>query len=144
MPVNHTALGAELQSDPAGLGYAPLLTATNWTALAALLNAPKASVKLSVGVQPSYRVVAAINRAEWDALAAAAKNYLSFVIQAGEVDLGPGEVRTALSALFPAGSATRTSLLALVDRVGSRAEELFGAGVVVTYEDVIRAVRGTI
>lgn len=142
--MNYAALKTEVETDPAALGFAPLVAAENWQGCAALLNAPKAGFKLPIGVQPSYRVVGAVKRSEWDALTAADKNYLTFLIQAGDVDLSASEIRTALGAIFPAGSVSRANLLALVDRSGSRAEELFGAGTIIGYEDVIRAIRGGI
>jgi len=144
MALTQAGLNTELTTDPAALGYGPLISTENWTELAALLNAPKAGFTISVGVLPSYRVVAAIKQSDWDALTASERTYLSFVVQAGQVQCDAGEVRAALAGLFPAGSVTRANLVAMVDRPGSRAEEVFGTGVVITYEDVIRAVRGGI
>jgi hypothetical protein len=52
-------------------------------------------------------------------------------------------VRTILASIFGAGSATRTALLALQTRKGSRAEQLFGSGVTVSDNDIAIALRGT-
>ena len=146
MAINDVALKSELDNDPTALGYAALINRPDpdWTGVVTLLNAPRSTIKLHNGVQPSYRIVSAINRAEYDALQTAAKNWLSFVIQAGSVNLAPGEVRTALGVLFPVGSVTRANLLALADRDASRAEQLFGEGAVIRFEDAVRASRGVI
>lgn len=53
------------------------------------------------------------------------------------------QVQTNLQAIFPAGSGTRTRLVALATRQGSRAEQLFGTGTVLTDEDIGIALRQT-
>ena len=140
MAADPIALKTEITTDPTGLGYAPYVAAGNDTALVGLLNLPRATIRLPAGVVPSYAVVNAIVATEWQALTAQAKDYLNLVVQPPYVDLGGGEVRTALATLFGAGTGTRTKLIALVDRDASRAEQLgFGT---VTEADVSRALRG--
>ncbi len=61
----------------------------------------------------------------------------------GLLNVAPGtNLRAALSSIFPAGSATRDAWIALLDREGSRIEEMFGVNVRVTRTEVQRAVRG--
>lgn len=71
----------------------------------------------------SGQLVASIVRTEYDALTAAQKDYVRLVAIAQTLPLTP-TLRTELGQLFPAGSGTRTNLLALLKRPGSRAEEL--------------------
>jgi hypothetical protein len=143
--MDFAALKTELQTDPAALGYAPLLAVQDWTGLAAKVNALHAGFTIAPGLVASYRIVGAIVKAEFDALAAADKTYLNFIVQPPDVDVSQtSQVRTALGGLFGAGTATRSNLVALASRPGRRAEELFGLDVKVTVEDCIRAIRGSI
>jgi hypothetical protein len=135
--MDFAALKVELQTDPASLGYAVLLAAGNDAALAGLLNAPR-PVTIPAGPVESYLVVAAIKRAEFDALTAPDRTYLSFIITPALVNLGVGEVRTALAVLFPPGSATRTNLVALASRPANRVQEI-GLGESATVADVLAA-----
>jgi hypothetical protein len=48
-------------------------------------------------------------------------------------------VAVNLLAMFPGGSGTRTRLIALASRFGSRAEEKFGADIVVAHPDIAMA-----
>lgn len=84
-------------------------------------------------------LVAAIVRAEYDALTTAQKDYLRLVISAGSAIPLTATLKTNLGALFPNPSGTRTNFLALQQRPGSRAEEL-GLGRV-TESDVADARR---
>lgn len=133
----------EIVTDPAGIGYATVLNGelTPWHELTALLNAPRTASPLPRGVVPAYMVAAAVDRAEFDALAAAGRTYLSLLLQPGQVDLSAAPIRAGLGALFPAGSTTRTRLIALADRDASRAEVLWGAGTVIDFMQVVLAMR---
>jgi hypothetical protein len=62
-------------------------------------------------------------RAEFAALPAADKQYVQLVCQAQTMPL-TAALKAELGSVFPAGSATRANLLALLKRPGSRAEEL--------------------
>ena len=56
---------------------------------------------------------ASVDPAEYTALTAANKAYVDRIFSGAEVPLGNGPVRTRLAAVFGAGTATRTNLLAL-------------------------------
>lgn len=144
MTVTLAALRAELQTDQAALGYAGLLNGeiTDWAALAAVINQPRPGIVVQRGVVPGYMVMGAVRGTDFDALNAGGKEYLRALLAPGLVDLDAIEVRAALAVLFPGGSSTRTNLLALVDRPGSRAELLWGRGTVVTVDELARAWRG--
>jgi hypothetical protein len=137
--VDRTALAAELQADPAALGYAPLIASGADQAIADLLNATRARITLPRALVPSWQLVNAIVPSEYAALAQAARDYLTMLAAAGAVQLGGGPVRDGLAMIFGAGTATRANLMALLDRQGSRTEQLFGDSVTVSALDVARA-----
>ena len=134
-------LKAELLADPAGLGYAPLLAAGADGTVADLLNAVRDTISIDRGVIPSYEIVNATAPAEWTALSASEKQRYQTLTGAGQVDSGNINVRAAFQAMFAAGTATRTALVALVTRKGSRAEQVFGPGVVVDFMSIAEARR---
>ena len=136
--MDYAALKTELKTDPANMGYAALMAIGNDVGLAALLNAPKVGVSVPVGFIPSEQVVAALNGSELNALTAAQKDTLRVYFTPATVDALPGSApRTYLLSLFPGGTATRAALVALVDRIGTRAEELgFGS---VSSDDIARS-----
>lgn len=139
--MNLTALKTEVQTDPTALGYAAYLATGSLSPIVDLLNAPRAGVTVFRGVIPSYEIVNATEPTEWAALSSAEKQRYQTLTGAGQVDVSNANVRAAFSAMFAAGTATRAALVALASRVGSRAEQLFGAGVAVTADDVARALR---
>ncbi len=84
-------------------------------------------------------LIAAIVRAEYDALSAANKTYLNAVLSvSGSIPL-TATFKANLGGIFAAGTTTRANFLALQNRPGSRAEEL-GLGNV-TASDVANARR---
>jgi hypothetical protein len=131
------ALKAELTGDPAALGLAALSDGF----AADALNAVRAGIDVARGVIPSYEIVNATTPAEWTALSAAEKQRYQTLTGAGQVDSSNANVRAAFSAMFAAGTATRTALTALLTRKGSRAEQLWGAGVTVDSTHVADARR---
>jgi hypothetical protein len=140
--MNYAALKTELLTDPAAMGYAVHITNGSDHLLAQLLNAPKVGVSVPVGFIPSEQVVAALDGSELNALTSAQKDTLRVYFTPATVDARPGSApRTYLLALFGVGTATRAALVAMVDRLGSRAEELGFEQV--TADDVSIALRAT-
>lgn len=140
MAISYSALAAELSADPAALGYA----GQSDPACAALLNAPRAGVTVPVGVVPAYSVFEAMDPTEWAALSAQEKQRIQTILSMGQVNTAGANTRAAFQAAFAAGTTSRANLVALLTRPGSRAEALFGAGTVVSDQDVGRArVRGS-
>jgi hypothetical protein len=87
---------------------------------------------------PSYEIINATVPAEWAALSADAKQRYQTLTGAGSVDASNANVQAAFLAMFAAGATTRTNLVAMVRRPGSRAE-LLGSVQPVTYNDVNEA-----
>jgi len=152
MAFDAAALKTELQNDPQSLGYANLAQAARDQAIADLLNAPgaglvplteqtknlflrittPAAIRLAVGVGTDNQQLEALAVAKW-------KTVLE---QARAADPGSSINVSLVGANAPLGDPvadkvmTSDEFLALTNRVGSRAEVLFGAGVVVTAEQV--------
>src|SRR5688572_21578162 len=136
-PSNYPALKTELTTDPKGLG---LVGMTDGVA-ASTLNQLGASADTVPQTQPidSYLVINATTSTDWAALSATERTRYQTLTGAGKVDPSNANVTAAFLAMFPAGSTTRANLQALANRSCSRAEKLWGTGVVVAYYDVGRA-----
>lgn len=137
--INYPALKTEVQSDPNGYGYAaPLATGTYWQ-VADLLNTVRATIHVDRDLVAAHEVYEAIVPAEWSALTADEKQRVSTLLGMGEINAKGTNTRASFAAAFGAGTTTRTNLVALQTRDGSRAEQLFGAGTVIRPEDITTA-----
>lgn len=117
LEVNLQALKEELDSDPLGRGYSGMSD----VAAADSLNTPDRQPDretLDAGL-----FVSCLDVSEYVARTTAQREYVQMVVAAGSVPL-TANVKTEIGSLFPAGSATRTNILAALKRTGSRAEEL--------------------
>lgn len=140
---SYPALQAEIAGDPKALG----LTAMTNLAVAAKLNEVGASSETLADRKaiPAWEVMNAIDTAEWEVrhplLSTAQRAWFDDLVAGGMVDVSNARVRVGLGAIFTAAAApnTRAAMLALRERSCSRAEALFGAGVVIGYYDVDRA-----
>lgn len=128
MPLNYAQLKTELQTDPLTLGYAAPLAAGNHGAVADLLNQSSAAVSIPRRTVPAWEVFDAIVPAEWAALTAQEKQRIQTILSMGTVSVQGTNTRNAFAAVFGAGP-TRTALVALQNRQGSRAEQLFGQSI---------------
>ncbi len=137
MALSLAGLKIELQTDPNAYGYAA--TGGDEAAKAALLNQVRAQISISRGIVPAREVVEATVAAEWASLSAAEKQRYQTITGAGEVNTEAANIQAAFLAMFAGGTATRTALIALATRSGSRAEQLFGVGVVVSHQDIAAA-----
>lgn len=142
MAIDRAALAAEIQNDPAGVGYAAFIAAGEMGNLRDAINTPRAGTNVGRSVIPAHEFVNAIDAAEFAAITPELREYFTFVVSAGEVQVGGGAVREATRTAFPNNSASKTALRGLWDRRASRAE--FVVGQEVTLEDVVRAVRGKV
>lgn len=141
MPIDYAALASEINVDPAALGYAAPKAAHDGVTIAAIMDAVGVGASFQVfrGVIPSYEIINSTVPAEWAALSAAEKQRYQTITGAGQVDTTNQNIRDAFLAMFAAGTATRTALIAMAKRQGSRAEVLFGVGVSVSHIDVKQA-----
>lgn len=131
-------LKTEVDTDPMSLGY----TADD-PFCAGLLNEVRSGAAYQMPNE-SVSVVEVMDAVDGDELSAVEEKGLQFFltrmqIAGGVVDISSGSsIIGQVASLFTVAVApnSRTALNALTDREGSRAEILFGAGVVVTHLDV--------
>ena len=140
MPVSVSELRTELTTDPTGLGYAAQIAVGNDAQLAEMVNQVRTTITVFRNDVQSWELLASTVKADWDALAAGDKDLYQALIAAGRLDATRASLRNLITALFPAGSTTRTNLQAIAQRTGSRAEQLWGAAVSVG--QVSAALRG--
>jgi hypothetical protein len=139
------ALASEINSDPAGLGYAALKTAGNDAGIAALLNALTGAGTGTVfltAVNVQTLILALKSTADWDLLTTSGNNWnsIQLLTLVQPLDCSQTEIQTLLSHVFSGLSANSiTALTAAIKRTGSRAEVLFGAGSVIQNTDVAHA-----
>ena len=119
-------LKAEIDTDPAGLGYKVGGAGSAWksdAAIADLLNA--ATRTQERGEIEAAEFMRSMAYADYNALQAGPKDWLKTVVSAGKVDLrSGGQVRTQLETMFAPGTATRQALAQLAQRPTSRADEV--------------------
>jgi hypothetical protein len=153
-------LSTEISTDPAGLGYAAFVSASNWGKIAEILTTPSLSYtktiakvpiasvliwaasgpldELYVGVSNTNPQIRSICRACIAIFSSPSTQYL---------DLGDTRLTTMLGNLVAAGvltSADQTTCLALTQiSPASRAEVIGGDGTTVDYFAVKLAVTGT-
>ena len=158
MPINHQALQTELQTDPTALGYAASVASGNDEATAAILNQIRAGITIRRADIEPREIAAAIAVADYTALGgnptaaqlSTERRFLSWLTAIMAVpslrllndDGSNTPVIDNFQAMFAAGTGTRTRLIALASRQGTRAEQLFGVGTVVSAADVAKALRG--
>jgi hypothetical protein len=110
MPIDHAILKNELTT---GAAYAAARAVGDDAAMLAQLRAPVAGFTVPAGVIPAYLVVNAIDPADWSNATAGEQDRIKTIIGAGTVDPSNVNVKNAFTKAFPAGSATRTALVAL-------------------------------
>lgn len=135
MPIDYAALKTELAL-PA---YAAALAAGNHVTVAALLNEVKPAISIQRDFIPAHDVFEAISQAEYTALTAIQLQRLHGILSMGPVNVKGPNTKATFQSIFGAGGATRTALTALINRPGSRAEELFGVNTKVTPADIAQA-----
>lgn len=136
------ALKSELLTDPAALGYAPFIASGGDSDLVELLNRVRATVSIFRDDVAASEVLAALVKADWDALAAGDKQLFQAIVAAQMLNVTSASLRNMMAALFPPASATRANLITVASRQGSRMEQLFGLHVTASILDVALALRG--
>jgi hypothetical protein len=131
-------LKAEIQTDPVALGYAAVAGDTQ--DLADKLNAIRPGSTIQRSTIASAEFVNCLVLADYVALSDPQRAYVALIALLPNIPTTAGnQVRTNLLAIFGVGTATRGNVAAIVQRTGTRAEELFGAGVSVAHADVAAA-----
>jgi hypothetical protein len=134
-------LKTEILEDPEGLGLGPLAALGADADIAAALNQARAEIEIPRGIVASYEVFEAIVPTEWTALNADSKQRVQSILAMSQINTAGPNTQAAFLAAFAGGTTTRANLIALTKRQGSRAEQLFGAGVSISWDDVAAARR---
>lgn len=138
--LDFVALKAELVADPTARGYSAALAAGDFSPVAALLNEVQGGITVDVPTVEGRAILEALEWSDLSALPVNAMLYLSALCQMDAVPTDSANVRAVLATIL-AGTGSLANLVALQTRSGSRAEQLFGAGVIVSAADVLRAWR---
>ena len=147
--VNLAQLKTELQTDPAGLGYAPHIPHAPGM-LAVLLNAKASTMAKSRmitarGIMASYGLGPSAGAAFLDKLEVlsagvpAIKWAVKFLQAESGIDVGEPATQAMLTSLVGVGGVTQTEVdgvKAMANQPASRAEVLFGAEAQITEADV--------
>src|SRR5512145_415927 len=133
----YSQLKTELQTDPLGLGYAAPLAAGNHAAVADLLNEVRPTIQIQRDLVPVWEVFDAIVPSEWGSLSTTERTRIQIILTMQQVYVKGTNTRNAFTTAFAAGTQTRANLIALQNRTGSRAEQLFDQAV--TYSDIATA-----
>lgn len=140
MAIDYTQLKSEIENDPQTLGLK--VDATTWkenAIIADILNDLSAySVSINVSSIASKDIREAIVPSDWASLSAAQRDILIFHTAGDNVNPNNPNVRNAFIDAF-SGTTTINNLSALETRPGTRAEDLFGEGTVITHTDVAKA-----
>jgi hypothetical protein len=158
MAVTSAQLLAEIQTDPAGLGYGPLLAAGQDWALADVINFVRdgatpcptngivgAAITVRRNDVTSSDIVSAIDVADFKtSLNLMTMAWLTGLFSVGRVQLlqpngADTPVMANLRKLLNDTNGSLTRLTQVASRFGSRAEQLFGPGTRVTVDDIARA-----
>lgn len=129
------ALRDELDNDPKGYGYASLshqqaAWALNKLRAGEIVTRERISVQeLQAQVLMSeYFDLSPVDREAWAAVLLSASD--------GGVDISNQAIRDQATAIWTVGTTTRANLMAIQTETGSRAEALWGAGFIVTTDQV--------
>lgn len=92
----------------------PTLTPGTTAAKLTQINAITVAGAATPMIVPTYKIYNLIDPTEWAAVSAANQQLIRDILGMGSVDASPGtQVRARISAIFAAGTVTRTALLAL-------------------------------
>lgn len=132
------ALKSECINDPKGLGLNALYANGQDQDVADALNVIHAGGDYQINNEPvsKEQVVKAITGADFAAMNALDFTKLMVLFLMGEIDLSNAATQTLLASVFPPGGGTRTNLVQLAKRQGTRGEVLFGNGVRVSASEV--------
>lgn len=158
MAIDYVAFKTELQTDPQALGYAASRTAGDDVTLAGIVNLARAGITIRRSDIQPLELASAIDVVDYTSIGASPtaaqlsteRRFLAWltavfalpVLRLVNDDGSDTLIIKNFKAMFAAGTPTLTRLSALSVRNGSRAEQLFGAGTVVSSADVAKALRG--
>jgi hypothetical protein len=155
MPFTLQQLAGELTADPSGLGYAPLIGAGDRLGLAGKLNAVNQAIQIKRIDVAASEILEAVDVADFQTGASApvagALSWFESTTQQARLRLVNDDgtdthiIKNLKGLFLPNGNAganpqTRARLQAISLRAGSRAEQLWGAGTVISDQDIANAI----
>lgn len=129
-------LRTEISTDPASLGYVANADGTN----AAKLNASAVGNRIDRSSVTKAQLFACIDPTEFDALTD--KKLQQWQCIPDPLNINDASTKGCLLKIFSGATTTIAAVTAFLKRDGSRAEALFGPGVVVSVSDISLAMRG--
>ena len=134
-------LNTELLTDPHVLGYSTAITRGDHNTLADLLNRVAASNSVSIGTIYAIDMQQSIVPGEYAVLSGGQRDMWNAIITTAVtgIQISNTILRSQVAFVWSAGTTSRTNLLALDTRIGSRAEVLFGEGTRISPTDVDKA-----
>jgi hypothetical protein len=134
--IDYIQLKSELQEDPTSQGYATPLAAGDHVAVAALLNEVDAGIQIDRTQIARREVMEAIVWSEFEGATATKRDTVKTLMTLDNFNVNAQNVKDGFLGVFGAGTGTRTNLTAMLNRPGSRAEQLFGEGAQITHTDI--------
>lgn len=130
----------EIQTDPASMGYA----GNNSEEIAGLLNKPDGTKHGTVNVETVTKATAqkAVIATEYTALTSERRDLWLAILQIDDLPVEEQSIRDQVQEVWAAGTTTRNRLVALLSRPASRAEALWGRGVMISKQQVNQALQG--
>ena len=146
MAMTKAALYTELTTDPQSLGYAPFVAANNDKALADLLNDKTKGAAIDRVRVTASELQSCVIAAEAVALTPAQAALWTHILLAaadGGILMSDNQIRNQILAVFTAtgGGTTKAKISNAQQRLGSRAEVLWGENASVSHGDVGIALR---
>lgn len=159
MPINDAVLKTEIDTDPNGYGLVAMRDEGNDQGIADALNLERDTITVKRTDVTAAEIFQSVNMADMPALptnpnAAALsqeRRDLAWLTGLGAIDRAlrlinddgtNTQIRANLARIFSTATQTRDRLEALGTRIGSRAEQLFGAGTSISHSHVSTALRG--
>src|SRR5262245_59273119 len=112
-------LAAELQNDPAQIGYAPYLASGDDDTLARLLNTTRPGQLVARAAIEPAALWDAIDDGEWAAFPPETRADLHFLIPLHALDLAGPHTSSFFARVFPPGTKSASTIAALGTRDGS-------------------------
>ena len=145
MAIDYVALKAEIQTDPNTYGYAAMVAVGNMQGVADALNKVRNAIDIPrPDVTPQEVLEAiAVNHFVANANVLYASWFESITqlpsLRVLNADGTDTRVMTNIMAILTNGSQSETRIRNLAKRKGSRAEQLFGVGTVLSWQDITQA-----
>jgi hypothetical protein len=125
------ALNAELTNDPNSLGLTAPPTVDD-VPNAEKLNEVLDTQKVDRKAIPVNEIAQNIDRAQFNALSIADRQWLQMIMQTGSVDVNDaGQVKQGLNQMFPEGE-THNALIGLLEESVNRVEQMYRQGLLET------------